>query len=64
MVAHLPRTCYVLTKKSAANIDQADALIKENIRITINELPEPLGINAGIPWGIQKCVQGKSQDSS
>ena len=32
---------------SSANIDQADALIKENRRITINELAESLGISAG-----------------
>ena len=32
---------------SSANIDQADALIKKNRRITINELAEPLGISAG-----------------
>ena len=32
---------------SSANIDQADVLIKENRRITINELAESLGISAG-----------------
>ena len=32
---------------SSANIDQADALIKDNGRITINELAESLGISAG-----------------
>ena len=31
---------------SSANIDQADALIKENRRITINELAESLGVRA------------------
>ena len=33
--------------RSFANIDQADALIKENRRITINELAESLGVSAG-----------------
>ena len=32
---------------SSANIDQADAFIKENRRITINELAESLGVRAG-----------------
>ena len=32
---------------SFTNIDQADALIKENRRITINELAESLGVSAG-----------------
>ena len=32
---------------SSANINQADALIKENKRITVNELAESLGVNAG-----------------
>ena len=32
---------------NSANIDQADALIKENRRITINELAESLGVSAG-----------------
>ena len=32
---------------SSANIDQADALIKENKHITINELAESLGVSAG-----------------
>ena len=32
---------------SSANIDQADALIKKNRRITINELAESLGVSAG-----------------
>ena len=55
---------------SSASIDQADALIKKNRHITINELAESLGVSAGsavrswIPWGIQKCVQGGSQGSS
>ena len=31
---------------SSANIDQADALIKENRQITINELAESLGVSA------------------
>ena len=31
---------------SSANIDQADALVKENRRITINELAESLGVSA------------------
>ena len=32
---------------SSANIDQANALITENRRITINELAESLGVSAG-----------------
>ena len=32
---------------SSANIDPVDALIKENRRITINELAESLGVSAG-----------------
>ena len=32
---------------SSANIDQADALIKENRHININELAESLGVSAG-----------------
>ena len=32
---------------SSANIDQADALIKKNRRITVNELAESLGVSAG-----------------
>ena len=32
---------------SSANIDQADALIKENRHITINELAESLAVSAG-----------------
>ena len=32
---------------SSANIDQVDALIKENRRITMNELVESLGVSAG-----------------
>ena len=32
---------------SSANIDQADALIKENRCITINELAESLGVSTG-----------------
>ena len=31
----------------SVNIDQADALIKENKCITINELAESLGVSAG-----------------
>ena len=55
---------------SSANINQADALIKKNRCITINELAELLVVSAGsaekimVPWGIQKCVQGGSQGSS
>ena len=32
---------------SSANIDQADALTKENRHITITELAESLGVSAG-----------------
>ena len=32
---------------SSANTDQADTLIKENRRITINELAESLGVSVG-----------------
>ena len=48
---------------SSANIDQADALIKKNRHITINELAESLGISAGsavkimdTPPGVFKSV--------
>ena len=34
-------------RPSSANMDQADALIKENRRITINELAESLGVSTG-----------------
>ena len=34
-------------RPSSANIDQADALIKENRRITINELAESIRVSAG-----------------
>ena len=32
---------------SSANIDQADALVKENRRITINDIAKSLGVSAG-----------------
>ena len=35
------------SRQSSSNIDQADALIKKNKRITINELAESLGVSAG-----------------
>ena len=41
-----PRSCKPSFAHSSANIDQADALIKENRHITINELAESLGISA------------------
>ena len=67
-----PRSGRSPSAHSSADIDQADALIKENRRITINELAESVGVSAGsavkiinwIPLGIQKCVQGGSQGSS
>ena len=55
---------------SFANTDQADALIEEKKRITINKLAESLEVIAGSAakimdtLGIQKCVQGGSQSSS
>ena len=42
-----PRSGRPFSAYSFANIDQADALIKENRRITINELSESLGVSAG-----------------
>ena len=42
-----PRSSRPSSAHSSANIDQADALIKENRRITINELAESLGVSAG-----------------
>ena len=42
-----PRSGRPSSAYSSANIDQADALIQENRRITINELAESLGISAG-----------------
>ena len=42
-----PRSGKPSSAHSSANIDQADALIKENRRITINELVESLGVSAG-----------------
>ena len=42
-----PRSCTPSSAHSSANIDQADALIKKNRRITINELAESLGVSAG-----------------
>ena len=42
-----PRSGRPSSAHSSANIDQADALIKENRRITINELSESIGVTAG-----------------
>ena len=42
-----PRTGRPSSAHNSANIDQADALIKKNRRITINELAESLGVSAG-----------------
>ena len=42
-----PRNGRPSSAHSPANIDQADALIKKNRRITINELAESLGVSAG-----------------
>ena len=41
-----PRNDRPSSAHSSANIDQADALIKKNRRITINELAESLGVSA------------------
>ena len=41
-----PRSGRPSSAHSSANIDQADALIKENRCITINELAESLGVSA------------------
>ena len=56
---------------SSTNIDQTDALIKENRRIIINELAELLGVSAGSAVKIidtlryskvcGSCVHGSSQ---
>ena len=40
-----PRSGRPSSAHSSANIDQADVLIKENRRITINELAESLGVS-------------------
>ena len=42
-----PRSGRSSSAHGSANVDQADALIKENRRITINELAESLGVSAG-----------------
>ena len=42
-----PRSVRPSSAHSSANIDQAHALIKENRRITINELAESLGVSTG-----------------
>ena len=42
-----PRSGRPSSAHSSTNIDQVDALIKENRRITINELAESLGVSAG-----------------
>ena len=41
---------------SSANIDQADALIKENKCITINELADSLGVSAGSALKIMNTI--------
>ena len=43
-----PRSGRPSSAHSSANIDQADALTKENKHITINELAESLGVSAGV----------------
>ena len=60
-----PRSGRPPSAHSSANIDQADALIKENRRITINELAESSGVNGGsvvkiwIPWVFKNvCKMG------
>ena len=42
-----PRSGRPSSAHSSGNIDQADTLIKENRRITINELAESLGVSGG-----------------
>ena len=42
----MPRSGRPSSAHSSANIDQADALIKENRHTTINELAESLGVSA------------------
>ena len=42
-----PRSGKPSSANSSANIDQVDALIKENRCITINELAESLGVSVG-----------------
>ena len=44
---HRPRSGRPSSAHSSANTNQADALIKENRRITINELAKLLGGSAG-----------------
>ena len=43
-----PRSGRPSSAHSSANIEKADALIKENRRITINELAESLEVSAGV----------------
>ena len=42
-----PRSGRPSSAHSSVNVDQADALIKENRRSTINELAESLGVSVG-----------------
>ena len=51
-----PRSGRPSSAHSSANIDQADALIKENKHITINELVESLGVSAGSPVKIMDTL--------
>ena len=45
-LCYKPRSGMPSSAHSSANIDQADALMKENRRLTINELAESLGVCA------------------
>ena len=46
-LSNRPRSGRPSSAHSSANIDQADALIKENRCITVNELADSLGVSAG-----------------
>ena len=46
-ICNRPRSARLSFARSCADIDQADALIKENRLITINELAESVGVSAG-----------------
>ena len=52
-----PRSGRPISAHSFANIDQADALIKENRCITISELTESLGVSAGSALKIMDILE-------
>ena len=56
-LCYRPRSGRPSSAHSSANIDQADALIKENRHITINELAESLGVSAGSAVKIMNTLE-------